>query len=550
MKNQFKVIGLLVLALLMLSLPLSAQDELLKFEAPNCDYGGLLKSIEAIDSMTVKFTLCAPDPAFPSKAAFSSFQIYPKEYLEATGGTGDLVTKPIGTGPYKLENWVQGSEIVLTRNDNYWGEPALEPTVVIRWNAEAAARFTELQAGTADGIDNVGTGDMDAIAADPNLQLIGRPPLNVFYLGFNNTIPPFDNLNVRQAIAHAIDKQRIVDNFYPAGSLVATQFMPPAISAGYTPEVEPFPFDQAKAAELLKASGLELPLEVQLRYRDVVRGYLPNVSQVAEDIRSQLEAITVDGVQGFKVTLEVVESGTFLDNTDAGAYGMYMLGWGADYPDATNFLDYHFGAGASAQFGEKIPGVVEGLKAAGQISDLAERNKIYAEVNTLLRDQVPMLPIAHGASAVAYRAAITGFPHASPLGNEAFAVMEDPDDDVFVWVQNGEPAGLYCADETDGEALRVCEQIGEPLLAYEVGGTDVVPALAVSYEASEDATEYTFKLREGVVFHDGSTLDANDVVLSWGIQWDASHPLHVGRDGNFTYFSGFFGAFLNAPESK
>lgn len=547
MKQQFKVIGLLVLALLVLSLPLTAQDELLKFEAPDCEYGGLMKSIEAVDSMTVKFTLCAPDPAFPSKAAFSSFQIYPSEYLESTGGTGDLITMPVGTGPYKLESWTQGSEIVLTRNDSYWGEAALEPTVVIRWNAEAAARFTELQAGTADGIDNVGTGDIDAIRADANLQLIERAPLNVFYLGLNNTIAPFDNLNVRQAIAHAIDKQRIVDNFYPAGSQVATQFMPPAISSGYTPEVEPFPFDQTKAAELLKTSGLELPLAIELRYRDVVRGYLPNVAQVAEDLRSQLEAITVDGVQGFTVTVEVVESGTFIDNTDAGAYGMYLLGWGADYPDATNFLDYHFGGGSSAQFGERIQGVVDGLRAAGQLSDLEARNAIYAEVNTLLRDEVPMLPIAHGASAVAYRAAIGGFPHASPLGNESFAVMEDPDDDVFVWVQNGEPAGLYCADESDGEALRVCEQVGEPLLGYEVGGTDVVPALAVSYEANEDATEYTFTLREGVLFHDGSALDANDVVLSWGIQWDASHPLHVGRDGSFTYFSGFFGSFLNAP---
>ncbi len=550
MKHQFKVIGLLVLALLVLSLPLTAQDELLKFEAPDCEYGGLMKSIEAVDATTVKFTLCAPDPAFPSKAAFSSFQIYPSEYLESTGGTGELITAPVGTGPYKLESWTQGSEIVLTRNDSYWGEAALEPTVVIRWNAEAAARFTELQAGTADGIDNVGTGDIDAVRADPNLQLIERAPLNVFYIGFNNTIAPFDNLNVRQAIAHAIDKQRIVDNFYPAGSQAATQFMPPAISSGYTPEVEPFPFDQAQAAELLKTSGLELPVTIELRYRDVVRGYLPNVAQVAEDIRSQLEAVMVDGVQGFVVTVEVVESGTFIDNTDAGAYGMYLLGWGADYPDATNFLDYHFGGGSSAQFGERIQGVVDGLAAAGQLSDLEARNAIYAEVNALLRDEAPMLPVAHGASAVAYRAAIGGFPHASPLGNESFAVMEDPDDDVFVWVQNGEPAGLYCADESDGEALRVCEQIGEPLLGYEVGGTDVVPALAVSYEANEDATEYTFTLRDGVLFHDGSALDANDVVLSWGIQWDASHPLHVGRDGSFTYFSGFFGSFLNAPATE
>lgn len=549
MNSRVRALGLFAVMLLVLGMvvPSFAQDgDLLKFEAPDCDYGGTLKSIEAIDSMTVKFTLCAPDPAFPSKAAFSALQILPSEYLESTGGTGDLVTAPIGTGPYRLDRWEQGSEIVLSRNEDYWGEKAIEGTVVFRWNSEAAARLTELQAGTADGIDNVGPGDIEVVAADPNLQLFEREAVNIFYLGMNRDLEPFDSLEVRQAVAHAIDKARIVDNFYPAGSDVANQFMPPTISAGFTPEVEPFPYDQTRAAELLVASGKELPLAITISYRDVVRGYLPTPGVVAQDIAAQLETVMVNGAPAFDVTVEVVESGTFLDNVDAGLVQMYLLGWGADYPDATNFLDYHFGSGASPQFGATFPEITEGLSAAAQLSDLAARNEIYAQVNTYLRDFAPMVPIAHGASAVAYRAAITGFPHASPLGNEAFAVMEDPDDDVFVWVQNGEPAGLYCADETDGEALRVCEQIAEPLLAYEVAGTDVVPALAVSYEANENATEYTFTLRDGVVFHDGSTLDANDVVLSWGVQWDASHPLHVGRDGNFTYFSAFFGGFLNA----
>jgi ABC-type transport system substrate-binding protein len=113
-------------------------------------------------------------------------------------------------------------------------------------------------------------------------------------------------------------------------------------------------------------------------------------------------------------------------------------------------------------------------------------------------------------------------------------------------MQNAEPIGLYCADETDGESLRACEQINEPLLAYEVGATDVVPALATGCEPNDDLTEWTCTLREGVTFHDGAALDANDVVLSYVSQWDASHPLHVGRDGNFTYFSAFFGSFLNS----
>ena len=83
-------------------------------------------------------------------------------------------------------------------------------------------------------------------------------------------------------------------------------------------------------------------------------------------------------------------------------------------------------------------------------------------------------------------------------------------------------------------------------MAYEVGGTAVKPALAESYEANSDLTEWTFHLRPGVKFHDGSDLDAQDVITSYEAQWDAASPLHTGRVGDFTYFSALFGAFKNA----
>jgi ABC-type transport system substrate-binding protein len=117
-------------------------------------------------------------------------------------------------------------------------------------------------------------------------------------------------------------------------------------------------------------------------------------------------------------------------------------------------------------------------------------------------------------------------------------------------MQNAEPIGLYCADETDGESLRACEQVNESLLAYEIGGTAVVPSLAESYEANADLTEWTFKLRSGVTFHDGSAFDAQDVVASYTAVWDAASPLHVGRVGDFAYFSALFGAFKNAPPAE
>jgi ABC-type transport system substrate-binding protein len=81
-----------------------------------------------------------------------------------------------------------------------------------------------------------------------------------------------------------------------------------------------------------------------------------------------------------------------------------------------------------------------------------------------------------------------------------------------------------------------------------VGGAKVIPSLASAYTSNTDATEWTFTLRDGVKFHDGSFLDANDVVLSWDVQWDAASPLHVGRVGDFSYFSGLFTSFLNAPK--
>ena len=524
-----------------------AQDDAMSFEAENCDYGGTIKSIKAVDELTVKFTLCAPDPAFPSKAAFAALNIHSAEYLEEVGGGGpELFQNPVGTGPYKIEEWDLGNELILSRFDDYWGEAALEKTLIFRWNSESSQRLAELQAGTVDGIDNPGVNEIPIVEDDDELALFPRAGTNIFYLGLNNAKPPMDNINVRQAIAHALDRQKIVDDFYPAGSIAATQFMPPVIF-GFTPEVEPLAYDVERALALLEeaeAEGVDMPIQLEISYRDVVRSYLPTPGLVAQELQGQLAEV------GIEAEIVVMESGSFLDASDAGELELHLLGWGADYPDATNFLDFHFGVGASDQFGEKFSEITDNLTAGAQIPDPEERYPYYVAANEALRDLVPMVPIAHGASAVAYRSAIGGNPHSSPLGNEYFAVTEDPDDDDFIWMQNAEPIGLYCADETDGESLRACEQINESLLVYEIGATDVIPALAERYEGSDDATEWTFYLREGVKFHDGSDLDSTDVVVSYAALWIEDHPLHVGREGNFSYFRAFFNGFITTDQLK
>jgi ABC-type transport system substrate-binding protein len=525
--------------------PAAPSFEPMSLAAPDCEYGGLVKSIEAVDEFTVKFTMCAPDPAFLSKIAFSSFAIQPQEYLESTGGGGEgsaLLEKPIGTGPYMVGEWKRGDELVFTAFEGYTGdEPAKTPTLVFRWSSEAAQRLLELQSGTVDGIDNPGPDDFATIEGDPNLKLYNRPALNIFYVGMNNTFAPFDNEKVRQAVAMGIDRQRIVDNFYPAGSEVASHFTPCAIPNGCAGEAW-YEFDPVKAKELLAEAGFPDGFKTEIAYRDVVRGYLPQPGVVAQDIQAQLK-------ENLNIEAEIVvmESGAFLDAADSGMLeGLHLLGWGADYPDMTNFVDYHFGAGSSKQFGDKFTDLTDVLKQAASLNGDDVRKPLYEQANNLIKQHVPMIPIAHGGSATAFKAAVEGA-HSSPLGNETFSVMSIAGQDTFVWMQNAEPISLYCADETDGESLRACEQVTESLYRYEVAGTAAKPSLAEVCEPNEDLTVWTCKLRQGVTFHDGSSLDANDVVMSLIIQWDASNPLHKGNTGAFTYWSSLWGGFLNAP---
>ena len=511
-------------------------------EEDPCAYGGELKSIEAVDDLTVKFTLCYPDVAFLAKIAFSAFSIHPSEQMEAEKGGGKMLEKPIGTGPYQIVEWKRGENITFKRFDDYWGEKAKTPNLIFRWSTESAQRTLELQAGTVDGIDNPGPEDFKTIQADPNLKLYPREGFNIFYIGFNTAYPPFDNEKVRQAIAMGIDRKRIVENFYPpVGSEVADYFMPCSMPGGCEGP-KWYEFNPTEAKKLLAEAGYPNGFETEIALRDVVRSYLPEPKVVAQDIQAQLK-------ENLNITAKIVvmESGAFLDAADSGQLkGLHLLGWNGDYPDPTNFLDYHFGAGASKQFGPGFPDIHEVLKQASQLSDMNERIKLYAKANELLRLHVPMIPVAHGGSATAFKASVKGA-HASPLGNEYFAVMEIPGKDTLVWMQNAEPISLYCNDETDGESLRACEQVLESLMAYEVGGMAVKPGLAESYEVNKDLTEWTFKLRKGVKFHDGSTLDAKDVVTSFTAWWDAASPLHTGNTGAFTYFQALFGAFKNAP---
>lgn len=518
-------------------------------DAEHAAYTGLIRRIRSIDATTVEFRLCAPDIGFPTRLAFAAFGINDAAWLEThidpeRTDEQAIVGNVNGTGPYRLEGWNRGTDVSLTRNNAYWGAPARNERVIVRWRDDPNDRLAELQGASVDGADDLGAEALRAIEADVTMQAQPRAGLNTFYVGFNNTFAPFDNARVRQAIAMGIDRERIVATLFPTGSEVATHFSPCAIAYGCTGEPW-YEYDPSAARQLLATAGFPDGFETKIQYRDVARPYLPDPTGVATELQAQLLANL-----GIRAELEVMPEDTFLETVDnGGADGIHLLGRVASMPEISSLLEPHFGASASREFGAPMTQLVDALTTAATTIDDAIRTTAYTEANATIRASVPMIPIAHVGSLTGYRADVEGAV-ASPLGYEPFAAMTPGDRSQLVWLAGEPPDGLYCADETSTVAQLICSQVTESLYTFEPGTATAVPGLATGCEPNPELTIWRCSLRPGVTFHDGSTLDANDVVLSFVAQWDADHPLHGGREGTFKPFIDVFGGFLNPPSTR
>jgi ABC-type transport system substrate-binding protein len=494
--------------------------------------------IEAVDELTVRFTLCAPDPAFTQKLAVTNFSVNDSGWLAAAIADGSLATTMNGTGPLELLAWEQGVQIVLSRNGSYWGDKAASERVVIQWEPESAARLLQLRAGTVDAADNLTPTDEAAIAADASLALLSRPGFNTFYLNFNNRYAPVSDVRVRQAIAQALDRQRIVDLFYPSGTTLATH-VPPCVIDGACVGDAWYAQDLVAARALLTEAGYPNGLNLTLSLRETPRAFLPDPVAVATDIQAQLAAV------GIRVTLDVQEAGGYIGKLLSGELrGASFSAALPDYPEAWNSLGIDFGATSSSAHGDQYPRLVALLDEAQREANPDARALLFTQINNEIRAQVPVVPIANGASLIATRAAVRGLV-ASPVVMERFSAVSVEGSSTFTWLQGGEPAGLYCMDEEDREAVRICAQVMEGLYGYAVGGTAAEPRLATECVASADGLVVECALRRDVRFHNGARLDAGDVLDSFAAAWDCTHPLHVGRTGSFRGWSWIMGT-LNA----
>jgi ABC-type transport system substrate-binding protein len=493
-----------------------------------------IAKIEAVDELTVRFTLCAPDPAFTQKLAVTNFAVNDSGWLAAAIADGTLTTTTNGTGPLALTAWEQGTQIVLTRNEAYWGERAASGRVVIQWEPESSARLLQLRAGTVDAADNLAPTDEAAIAADGSLTLLTRPGFNTFYLNFNNRYAPVSDIRVRQAIALALDRQRILDLFYPSGSTLATH-VPPCVIEGACVGDAWYAQDLVAARALLVEAGYPDGLDLTLSLRETARAYLPDPVAVATDIQAQLSAV------GINVIIDVQEAGGYIGKLLSGELrGASFSAALPDYPEAWNSLGIDFGSTSGPAHGDQYPRLVALLDEAQRESDPDARASLFTEINNEIRTQVPVVPIANGASLIGARDVVRGIV-ASPVAMERLYEASVEGSDTFTWLQGGEPAGLYCMDEEDREAVRICAQIMEGLYGYAAGGTSIEPRLTTGCDTSVDGLVVECALRSGVRFHNGARLDAGDVLDSFAAAWDCAHPLHVGRTGDFRGWSWIMG---------
>jgi oligopeptide transport system substrate-binding protein len=364
-----------------------------------------ISGVEVIDEYTLRVTIDAPKAYFLSKLAYPTAFVVNRANVESGA---DWWRDPDGTGPFKLKEWKGGQWLLLERGETYYGEPAkLEQVVYLLSGAPMALYET----GQID-VTPVGTSYIDQAIDETNplhLQLAVTPELSLYYIGFNTAEPPFDDINVRRAFCHAVNKERIVKVVLRDMVSEAEGILPPGMP-GYSEALEGLEFDVEEAKELIAAS----------EYGDVSN--LPSITLTVDgygnNIPSYLGAI-IQGWQqnlGVEVSVRQLEPEHFLYNLQEEKDEMFVLGWVADYPDPHNFLDILFYTGSENNIFEySNPSLDTLLDQAAIEQDEAARLTMYQQAEQMVVDDAPCIPLFHGANYILVEPYVKGY-ELSPLG--------------------------------------------------------------------------------------------------------------------------------------
>jgi len=338
--------------------------------------------IDAPDDFTVVFHLKEPNATLLWNLSEGAIGIVP------CGSLDEITRKPIGTGPFKFVSAEQDKEVVVERNDSYWGTKARLARVRFTIVPDATTRALELRKGSADAAINALTSDtIVALEREPNLQIERAPGTVLSYLAFNLRDPALQDVRVRRAIAYAIDRGPLLEYIWLGFAQPALSVLPPQ-SWAYDRNVAAYPHNPEKARQMLDAAGY--------RVRDGVRFHLTMKTSTEESTRL-LAAVLQQQLRDVGIALDIrtFEFATFFADVTSGAFQLYSLRWigGNEDPD---IFEYAFhsnrfppkGANRGFYSNPRIDGLID---QARRETDQNVRKRLYAEVQEVLAQDVPYI---------------------------------------------------------------------------------------------------------------------------------------------------------------
>jgi peptide/nickel transport system substrate-binding protein len=382
-------------------------------ELTNKDNPAELKSlpkapVEAVDPLTVRFNLKVPNAAFLGTLINPQAGIAPRHLLDGKDvNTAPLNQQPVGTGPFKFVEWRKGDRLVVEAFDGYHGgRPPLD-RVILRIIPEMAVRVSQLQSRQIDFLRSPSSDAIPDLQKNPRLQTLYGDDVNWRGVAFNLKNPALQDKRVRQAICTAIDRETITKTLGRGYQTVATGPIPPQ-SWAYSKEVSRYPYDPARATQMLKDAGwapgpdgilakggarLSLGTDVEI---------YENLPDIVVAIQGQLKKV------GVEVKPQPVEFNTWLDRLRKGQYDLSFTAWaGSADPDNVSYTTFH-STGSRNLNGFVNPPVDDLLEKARRAQTAAERTRHYAEVQKILADEAPYCFLYHQQRWYAYAKELRG----------------------------------------------------------------------------------------------------------------------------------------------
>jgi peptide/nickel transport system substrate-binding protein len=344
---------------------------------------------EKVDDKTVRVTTRKPEPLFETLLNIQQLMIVPKRYMSGLTGNPDAAEpgdfeafglKPVGTGPYRIAEFVPDQRLVYERHEGFWGDKAPFKRVTLKRIPELSARITALKTGEADIVTNVPPDQIKTIESDAKLKVQGMVTPLFHVIIYNTQHPKMADKRIRQALSLAIDRKTLNEALWQGKAVVPTSHTYPQYGQLYMPELSTFEYDPARAKQLLKEAGYD---GFPIRF-DTSAGYYTNGLLAAQAIQEMWAAI------GVKMQLQVDDKWTGGDPT------MMSRNWSNPmyFPDPSgSFGTMWAPSAAAASEGRFKPDAryAEMWERFRFSTDVAERKKAYAELMDYIKNDPPVL---------------------------------------------------------------------------------------------------------------------------------------------------------------